>query len=644
MTYEAAFAIASVLITLEVVYNFCRQNRVSDYQGRMFLLLAVDNGITGLAVVFLWLSHLVLDPYPVWVAYLFTQIYFITHILVVLFMFMYLYGTVKIWRELGHFSRLAILTPVTLYLLLLLSAPATRLIYEIDEQGVYHRGRFLYIGYICFLYYSFLIFYVLVRYRRSFSAKRRGMILLVMGLGFLSTLIQYVLPEMKVEVCMESVCSVILFLFIQNPSEQIDAELNMLTRSAFNERMKYNLLARKRFDIVGLLLPDLQDIDHRYGNEKSLKLLRNIGRYLSSLDSNIELYRIEKNCFALEVIQPRPGEVGEMIRGIEKRFKNSWTAEDEEINITPRLLRIILPSEITDDTILQGVMNRFARSRNENRVMMTSDFDLDAIKRNREINAALVRAMEKKNFEFRFTPAYSFALERIVSAEISLRFFDEDLGYVYDDELFRFAERSGHVQQLGELIFDRACRFLSEQDASKLGIRCLAVRLHPAMCLQYRLMDRLQEIIAKYGVDTNQIVLLLSEYTVSTATPRFKESINALEQQGVRFCLEDYGSGFTSISSSFELPFSFMRINRSVIRSALGNEKARITMDSTLTMARELNLMTVVEGIDDENVFRMIKDMACDLARGNYFYEQLQEEEFLKLLQELSGTEGGEGA
>ena len=161
------------------------------------------------------------------------------------------------------------------------------------------------------------------------------------------------------------------------------------------------------------------------------------------------------------------------------------------------------------------------------------------------------------------------------------------------------------------------------------------------MCLQYHVIERLKESIDRYKIDPKMICLMLSEYIVSTAGNDFKDSIARLQETGVRICLEDYGSGFTSITSIFEMPFMVLKINQSVIKAALGNEKARVTMDCTLTMARELNLMTMVEGIDDEDYFEMIEDMACDLAKGNYFYEQLVEEEFLQVIH-LKVSKGGE--
>ncbi len=641
MTYEAAFAIASIFISVQIALNFAKYNKVSNNQGRLFLALVIDNGITGLSVAARWIFLYYFKSCPTWLLELMSYIYFISHLLLILLMFLYILSTVRIWRELAAWIRLLILLPICSEALVLLTNPLTHLVYNHTPDGIYHRGPWIFTVYIVSAYYILMIFFILFWFRKSFSAKRIGIILLVMAMGIASTVVQFLLPEIPLEVVTGSVCALILYLFIQNPSEQIDPELNMLSRTAFIERMRFNLLARKRFDLVELLLPDMIDFERRNGTEKTHTLLSSIVEWLSSLGENTNLYHYDKNSFALEVISPHAGEVGGLIRAIRKRFDEAWEVDGEVLAVPSRMLRLILPTELQDEQVLYGVMNRFAMNcNNELRVMTVSDFDLDTIKRNREINGALARAMEKNNFEMRYTPIYSPALERIVAAEVSLRFFDDELGYVYDDELFRFAEQSGHVLQLGELIVESTCRFIHEEKLQEQGLSFLAIRLHPAMCLQYRLMDRLKEIVGKYDIPPSMLCLMLSEYTVSTATAAFRAGLSTLEETGVRFCLEDYGSGFTSITSIFEMPFSVLKINQSVIRAALSIEKARITMDATLQMARDLNMMTMVEGIEDERYFDMIKDMACDLAKGNYFFEQLVKEEFLNVIHLKAAKEG----
>ena len=332
-----------------------------------------------------------------------------------------------------------------------------------------------------------------------------------------------------------------------------------------------------------------------------------------------------------------------MMRAITKRFAEGlWEVPEGEIAMTARLLRVKMPDEVRDEETLAGVMNRFEQSTYEPRAMTTEDFDLAEIERTRNITAALARAMEKKQFEMRYTPIHSVALGRVIGAEATLRFYDDELGYVYDEEIFNYAERSGHTLQLGELIIERTCRFISEQNLKEQGVRFVGVRLLPAMCLQYGLLEKIIGIVERYMIDPKILYLQLSEYTVSKANSVFRENMKRMEEAGIRLCLEDYGSGFTNITSIYELPFKVMKINRSVIRAALGNEKARVTMECTLELARELSMMTMIEGIDSEEYFHMIENMACDFAKGNYLFEQLDADDFLKVVR-ISAGRAGEG-
>ena len=108
----------------------------------------------------------------------------------------------------------------------------------------------------------------------------------------------------------------------------------------------------------------------------------------------------------------------------------------------------------------------------------------------------------------------------------------------------------------------------------------------------------------------------------------------SLADSGVNFCLEEYGSGYTDISSVYDLPISMIKINKSVLRAAVRNEKARVTMESTLELAHELSMKTAVSGVEDERYYNLIPDMPCDYATGNYFFEQLDEEGFRRLLED----------
>ena len=642
MSYEAGFAIASMILSILLIVYFLRLNKMYNTQSGLFLALLIDNGITSFCTVCLCGLRYLQPSFRTAASDLCSYVYFITHILMLVMLFLYLLSTIKNWRELRMIVRLGIIVPISIALLVVLSNPFTHAIYSYTS-GEYGREPGIAVVYITFAYYFSLMVLLLLLHQKSFSVKRRFIFMTVLGLGLFSVLIQMYRPEFKVETVTITLCGLVLFLFIQNPMVQIDPDLHIYSRQAFLGRLRYNMLSRKRFDIIELILPDFEAQTQTLNVEQKKEIMKQISGFLAFELHNGNLYHTDQLAFVIELVRPEAKEASSLLRTIRERFEEPWKLGDTKIMLTGRMLRLILPTEAQEDQLVLGVMNRFEKGSSENRVLTAADFDLQEIERNQKITGALARAMEKKNFEMRYTPVYSMGLERIVAAEVSVRFLDEELGYVYDDEIYSYAERSGHALQLGEMIFEKSCEFIEKQDLKGKGLSFLGLRLHPAMCMQYGLMERLTQIAQAHHVDQRMICLLISEYTVSKASKALKENLSKMAAEGLRFCLEDYGSGFTSITSIYELPFSVLKVNKSVMQATMSNEKARITMDSTLVMARDLSMMTMVEGIDEENQFEMISDMACDLAKGKYFFDQIDEAEFVRVLHMAAENGGKEG-
>ena len=643
MSIEASFALASILISGMVILYYLRLNKVKNAQGRMFLWLVIDNTVTSLSSFGKWMVEYYGNRQPVWVMSAMSYIYFITHLAMIILIFLYILSSVKSWRELPDWIKAAVIIPGLIEAVLILTNPWLHIIYIYTEDGIYHRQPGLVSSYITFGYYFLITIYLLIYYRKSFSMRKKTVFYTMLGVGLGSVLIQLLLPDFKVEVLAISLCELGLFYFVQNPSERIDPVLGVYSRMAFFEQMRANFVMRRGCDIIEILLADYKEYERSSNAKQGEELLKQVSTFLRGLSNTANLYHIDDDTFVIEVVCPQPKEVGDMMRAITKRFAEGlWEVPEGEIAMTARLLRVKMPDEVRDEEMLAGVMNRFEQSTYEPRAMTTEDFDLAEIERTRNITAALARAMEKKQFEMRYTPIHSVALGRVIGAEATLRFYDDELGYVYDEEIFNYAERSGHTLQLGELIIERTCRFIAEQNLKEQGVRFVGVRLLPAMCLQYGLLEKIIGIVERYMIDPKILYLQLSEYTVSKANAVFRENMKRMEEAGIRLCLEDYGSGFTNITSIYELPFKVMKINRSVIRAALGNEKARVTMECTLELARELSMMTMIEGIDSEEYFHMIENMACDFAKGNYLFEQLDADDFLKVVR-ISAGRAGEG-
>ena len=641
MNVEASFAFAAIVISILILYYYYKLNKVKNTQGTFFVCLVVDNTLTALSSYMKWaVAKYVPNAGEAFYDSM-SYIYFITHVLMIVFFFLYIYSDVRSWREMPQWAKIFVIMPIVFSLSFIATNPIHHMVYSYNGS-LYCRQSGIIVAYLTFAYYYLITILVIILFHKSFANKDRAVVLTLMGIGLLSVAIQLIFPEMQVEVFAIALSSLMLFLFIQNPTEQIDVMLRTYSRSAFSEKMRDNIISRRRFDLIVVDIRSYRDYEAKH-EKGGRPLMKEAASRIKEIASEAEVYRVAENALAIEIIRPKARETTELIKRIEEELDKIWEIDDEQISLQGHMLRLSMPGDISDNEQLQILIERFRNNSFENRCMTAENFDMQSLDRYRRISAALARVIDKKQFEIRYTPVYSMALSRVIGGEIAVRFYDDDLGYVYHDEIFSYAERSGHALQLGELMFEDICSFISEHRLSDFGLSFLLLKIMPGICMQPGMYAKLKQITDKYNIDPRIFCLQITEQTVSRATQLFKQNINEMHEAGIKFCLEDYGSGFTSIASVYEMPFSILMVNHSVMHAAMSNEKARITMDSTLAMARDLSMMTMVAGINDDKMFNVISDMACDFAIGNYFFEQLDGEEFLKVVKISAEERDGEG-
>jgi len=631
---DASYAIAAIVISILVIYYFIKWNRVSNFQNSVFLVLVSTNAITAVLIVIRWICFLPAVNAPIWVASTLTLGCFITHSLILPLLLFYTLSNIRIWREISLWFRIVVLTPISVLMVVVLMNPYTNFMFSYASDGTYCRERGIAVPYFVAGYYVCMIIYILIRYHKSYSFNKRITLLFVIVVNVLAVVAQLLSPEFPIEICVIAISTLIVYFIIQNPYEQLDQEAGVLSRVAFLEKMKHNLLSEKRFDLIEIVLSDYNEVERKSDIHMSLAAIEKIAEYLKNISAGDAVYRVDKAVFCIEIFKPVEEDVAKLLAEIKNRFCEPWTHEDSEILFTAKQCHLRMPQEIKDVDLLMGILKNFTEQAYDIKVMEATDFDLAAVERSKKITNALAKAIEKNNFEMRYTPIYSIKQQKIIGCEASVRFYDDELGYVYDEEIFHFVEKSGHMLQLGEMLFERTCEFVSKNNLEQRGIEFVGVYLLPAMCLQFGLMEKLLDIVERYRINPKILYIQISEYTVSKATKLFRENISVLEAAGMKFCLEGYGSGFTNIASIYEMPFSVLKLNKGVVQSALKNSRAKITMECTLSLAHDLNMMIMVEGIADSEFFSMISKLPCDYAKGNYFLEQIDDKDFLRFIDE----------
>lgn len=173
-------------------------------------------------------------------------------------------------------------------------------------------------------------------------------------------------------------------------------------------------------------------------------------------------------------------------------------------------------------------------------------------KRSFELSGVLDQIIDKAiangNFMVYYQPIYSTAEKRFVSAEALLRLRDEKYGFISPDSFIVAAERSGAIHKIGDFVMEEVCRFISSEKYRSLGLEYIEVNLSVAQCMAPDLAEKTLRIMEKYGVSPGAVNLEITETAMSYAQNTMTDNINTLYEAGVRFSLDDYGTGYSNIS------------------------------------------------------------------------------------------------
>ena len=147
------------------------------------------------------------------------------------------------------------------------------------------------------------------------------------------------------------------------------------------------------------------------------------------------------------------------------------------------------------------------------------------------------------------------------------------------------------------------------------------------------LSKQIVQVVERYNIPHELIIVELTETTGTTHMQRMKELVCKLKEEGIRTSVDDFGVGYSSMSMLRDIPFSELKIDRSFLTYMTDTrDRSAVMMKHVISMATELGMRCIAEGVETPDQIRMLKEMGCFRAQGYYFDKPLPREEFEKRL------------
>lgn len=228
----------------------------------------------------------------------------------------------------------------------------------------------------------------------------------------------------------------------------------------------------------------------------------------------------------------------------------------------------------------------------------------------------ILRGLGEQQFEPFFQPKLEMATGRLLGAEALARWRHPTRGVIAPHAFVSLLEQSGHIDELTFLMLERAadaCRGWRERGLDLT----VSVNLSLVSLTDTTLAGRITKVVRSRGLDPAHMILEITETTALTAVAPALENLNRLRMRGFGLSIDDFGTGFASLQQLMRIPFTELKIDQSFVTGWAANPSLRTICESSVEMARRLNIASVAEGVETQADWDGLKATGCGSAQGH---------------------------
>ncbi|MCH2408994.1 MAG: EAL domain-containing protein [Acidimicrobiales bacterium] len=287
------------------------------------------------------------------------------------------------------------------------------------------------------------------------------------------------------------------------------------------------------------------------------------------------------------------------------------------------------PAELLQDA--DTAMYRAKEGGRDRAEMFDDHLRAQAVRRH-SVEQTLRSALENKRIEVHFQPVVRISDGSVVGAEALARIRTPEGELLQPVEFIDVAEDSGLIADLGSqvltLAFQRVARWSKNANrpfsmAVNVSARQLADPAFPAL---------VGEALKANNLEPEQVALEFTESALIAANPVTEQVLGQLTELGIRMGLDDFGTGFSSMTYLKRFPINFLKIDRTFVAGLDSNDDDTAIVTGTVALAHSLGLQVVAEGVETEPQLQQLQKLQCDLAQGFHFSEPVTDAEFDRFL------------
>lgn len=415
-----------------------------------------------------------------------------------------------------------------------------------------------------------------------------------------------------------------------------DALTGLPNRLLLFDRMEQAIhTARRENGYVTVLLLDLdqfKEINDTLGHHIGDQLLIKVGtRLWSSVREVDTVARLGGDEYAVLLPETNKDQSIVLIEKLRDMLEATFNIEGLNTYVGASIGAAVYPSDGNDAaTLLQHAdIAMYVSKRNKHDYAFYTDseneFSIDRL----ALTSDLKEALNLGILELYYQPKIDLNSGDIISAEALLRWQHSSMGYISPAEFIPLAEQTGIINRLTYWVLEQALYNCNQWREFNIQLP-VSINLSVYNLRDADFIQTIDKIIKRQASTPESIIFEITESAMMQNQSHAIELLNELDNMGIQLSIDDYGTGFSSLSYIKKLPVDELKIDKSFVMDMTDDESDAVIVKSTVDLAHNLGLRVVAEGVESEQAMNMLSTYGCDLIQGYYICKPKPIDEFVE--------------
>lgn len=421
-----------------------------------------------------------------------------------------------------------------------------------------------------------------------------------------------------------------------------EAELNRLAdtdtltglpnRARFSSHLSQLVREQVEHALLVFDLDNFKKINDSLGHELGDTLLCKLSERLSLFTRfKAKLYRLGGDEFAVVLENTNDiHSITSLAKDLLKQINLPFFIEQHELAITSSIGIVLYPEDGHDpQALLRNADTAMYHAKHEgaNRYLFFNDsMNKLAVKR-LQVENLIRHGLKEDYFTVFYQPKMDIVTGQLVGMEALVRFITPKKGLISPASFIPVAEETGQILEIGEVVLQKTCEDVKRWIDMGLFHGRVAVNLSAKQFMLPFLCEQIDDILQRSELPSYHLELEITEGTVMQSPTLAIDTMKKLRARGIHLAMDDFGTGYSSLAYLKQFPLNTLKIDKAFIDD-MNTARGRNMVDTIVTIAHNLNLTVVAEGVEQADQLQQLKQLRCEIIQGYFYSKPLSAHDF----------------